>query len=38
MDDLIREMISPDRRTTLDRGRRSRLIATAVTVGLAASA
>ncbi len=36
MDDLIREMITPQRRTDVDRGRRSRLIATATTVGLAA--
>lgn len=36
MDDLIREMIAPERRSDLDRGRRSRLIATALTVALAA--
>ncbi len=36
MDDLIREMIAPARRSDLDRGRRSRLTATALTVGLAA--
>ena len=36
MDDLIREMIAPKRRSDLDRGRRSRLVATATTVGLAA--
>ena len=36
MDDLIREMIAPLRRSSLDRGRRSRLVATALTVALAA--
>ncbi len=36
MDDLIREMIAPERRSDLDRGRRSRLGATALTVALAA--
>jgi len=36
MDDLIREMIAPERRSDLDRGRRSRLVATALTVALAA--
>ncbi|MCV2394883.1 CalY family protein [Actinotalea sp. M2MS4P-6] len=36
MDDLIREMIAPQRRSDLDRGRRTRLVATATTVGLAA--
>lgn len=36
MDDLIREMIAPQRRSDLDRARRSRLLATATTVGLAA--
>lgn len=36
MDDLIREMIAPERRSDLDRGRRSRLAATALTVALAA--
>ena len=36
MDDLIREMIAPERRSDLDYGRRSRLVATALTVALAA--
>ena len=36
MDDLIREMIAPARGADLDRGRRARLVATALTVGLAA--
>lgn len=36
MDDLIREMIAPQRRSDLDRGRRNRLVATALTVALAA--
>ena len=36
MDELIREMITPARRSSLDTGRRSRLTATAITVGLAA--
>jgi hypothetical protein len=36
MDDLIREMIAPERRSELDRGRRRRLVATALIVALAA--
>jgi hypothetical protein len=36
MDDLIREMIAPERRSDLDRGRRRRLVATALIVALAA--
>jgi spore coat-associated protein N len=36
MDELIREMITPARHSSLDTGRRSRLTATAITVGLAA--
>ncbi len=35
MDDLIREMITPPRRSSLDSSRRSRLVATTLTVGLA---
>lgn len=36
MDDLIREMITPEPRSDLDRGRRRRLVATALIVALAA--
>jgi hypothetical protein len=36
MDDIIREMIAPERRSDLDRGRRRRLVATALIVALAA--
>ena len=36
MDDLIREMIAPERRSELDIGRRHRLVATALIVALAA--
>jgi len=35
MDDLIREMITPPRRSSLDSSRRTRLIVTTLTVGLA---
>ena len=35
MDDLIREMITPPRRSSLDSSRRTRLVATTLTVGLA---
>ena len=37
MDDLIREMIDPPRRTRVDPARRARLIATTATVALAAA-
>ena len=36
MDDIILEMIAPERRSDLDRGRRRRLVATALIVALAA--